>query len=79
MGRWGGRGGWDDGENGFEHTQMHLVAQAVKSLPAMQVTWTPSLGQEDPWGRTWQPPPAFFGFPGGARGKEPACPPAQEM
>ena len=25
-----------------------LVAQAVKSLPAMQETWVQSLGQEDP-------------------------------
>ena len=24
-----------------------LVAQTVKNLPAMQVTWVPSLGQED--------------------------------
>ena len=25
-----------------------LVAQAVKNLPAMQETWTQSLGREDP-------------------------------
>ena len=25
-----------------------LVAQTVKNLPAMQETWVPSLGQEDP-------------------------------
>ena len=25
-----------------------LVAQIVKNLPAMQETWAPSLGQEDP-------------------------------
>ena len=25
-----------------------LVAQMVKSLPTMQETWVPSLGQEDP-------------------------------
>ena len=25
-----------------------LVAQMVKRLPAMQETWVPSLGQEDP-------------------------------
>ena len=33
------------------HTHTHtasLVAQAVKNLPAMQETWVPSLGQEDP-------------------------------
>ena len=27
-----------------------LVAQLVKNLPAMQETWVPSLGQEDPLG-----------------------------
>ena len=26
------------------------VAQMVKNLPAMQETWVPSLGQEDPLG-----------------------------
>ena len=25
-----------------------LVSQMVKNLPAMQETWVPSLGQEDP-------------------------------
>ena len=25
-----------------------LVAQSVKSLPAVQETWVPSLGREDP-------------------------------
>ena len=25
-----------------------LVAQTVKNLPAIQETWVPSLGQEDP-------------------------------
>ena len=29
-------------------TKERLVAQMVKSLPAMQETWVPSLGQEDP-------------------------------
>ena len=28
--------------------QKALVAQMVKSLPAMQDTWVPSLGQEEP-------------------------------
>ena len=28
--------------------QASLVAQKVKSLPAMQETWVQSLGQEDP-------------------------------
>ena len=26
----------------------------------MQETWVRSLGWEDPWGRAWQPPPAFL-------------------
>ena len=29
-------------------TQAYLVAQMVKRLPAMQLTWVRSLGQEDP-------------------------------
>ena len=29
-------------------TQASLVAQMVKRLPAMQETWLPSLGREDP-------------------------------
>ena len=28
-----------------------LVAQTVKNLPAIQETWVPSLGQEDPLGK----------------------------
>ena len=28
--------------------EIFLVAQMVKNLPAMQVTWVQSLGQEDP-------------------------------
>ena len=30
------------------HTGTSLVAQMVKNLPAMQVTWIQSLGWEDP-------------------------------
>ena len=37
-----------------------LVAQPVKNLPAMQETWVPSLGWEDPWRREWQPTPVFM-------------------
>ena len=37
-----------------------LVAQMVKNLPAMRETWVPSLGQEDPWRREWQPTPVFL-------------------
>ena len=32
----------------FTFTQASLVAQSVKSLPAMQETWVRSLDQEDP-------------------------------
>ena len=32
----------------FTHTWGFLVAQMVKNLPAMQETWVPSLGWEDP-------------------------------
>ena len=37
-----------------------LVAQMVKNLPAMQETWVPSLGQEDPLEKEWQTTPAFL-------------------
>ena len=32
----------------FDITWSSLVAQTVKNPPAMQETWIPSLGQEDP-------------------------------
>ena len=38
----------------------------VKNLPAMRETWVRSLGQEDPWGRGWQPTQVFL--PGEFRG-----------
>ena len=43
-----------------------LVAQTVKNLPAIQETWVPSLGWEDPLeeGMAWQPTPVFL--PGGS-------------
>ena len=44
-----------------------LVAQSVKSLPAMQEIWVRSLGQEDPWRRKWQPTPVFL--PGESHGQ----------
>ena len=44
-----------------------LVAQVVKNVPAMQETWVPSLGQEDPWRRAWQPTPVFL--PGESHGQ----------
>ena len=36
------------------------MAQTVKNLPAMQKTWVPSLGWEDPWRREWQPTPLLL-------------------
>ena len=33
---------------GFKFPRASLVAQMVKSLPAMQETWVQSLGQKDP-------------------------------
>ena len=37
------------------------MAQSVKNPPAMQETWVPFLGWEDPLdGRTWQPTPALL-------------------
>ena len=36
------------------------VAQLVKNLPAMQETWVPSLGWEDPWRRNKLPTPVFW-------------------
>ena len=32
----------------------------VKKLPAVQETWVPSLGWEDPWRREWQITPVFL-------------------
>ena len=43
------------------------VAQVVKNLPAMQETRVPSLGQEDPWRRKWQPTLVFL--PGESHGQ----------
>jgi len=39
----------------------------VRNLPAMQETWVPSLGQEDPWRRKWQPILVFM--PGKSHGQ----------
>ena len=44
-----------------------LVAQLVKSLPAMQGTRVPSLGQEDPPEREMAATPGFL--PGESRGQ----------
>ena len=37
-----------------------LVAQMVRSLPAMQESWVWSLGWEDPLEKGWLPTPVFF-------------------
>ena len=47
-----------------------LVAQLVKSPPAMQETPVQFLGQEDPPRRDRLPTPVFLGFPSGSDGKE---------
>ena len=46
---------------------MNLVAQRVERLPAIQETWVPSLGQEDPLRRKWQPTPVLL--PGKSHGQ----------
>ena len=33
---------------------------AQRAAPAMQESWVPSLGWEDPWRREWQPTPVFL-------------------
>ena len=43
-----------------------LVAQMVKSLPAMWEIWVQSLSQEDPLRRKWQPIPVLL--PGKSHG-----------
>ena len=47
--------------------QASLVAQLVKSLPAIQETWVQFLGQEDPLERKWQPSSVFL--PGESHGQ----------
>ena len=50
-----------------------LVAQLVKSPPAMQEILVRFLGQEDPLEKGWLPTPVFLGFPGVSVGKESSC------
>ena len=50
-----------------------LLAQLVKSLPAMQETLVRFLGREDLLEKGWLPTPVFLGFPGGSAGKESTC------
>ena len=49
-----------------QYSLASLVAWMVKNLPAMQETWVPSLGWEDPWRKEWQPTPVFL--PGESHG-----------
>ena len=50
-----------------------LIAQLVKTPPAVQETLVQFLGQEDGWRRDTLPTLVFLGFPGGSAGKESAC------
>ena len=54
-------------EMGYVYNRASLIAQSVKSLPAMQTTWVWFLGREDPRRRKWQPTPVFL--PGGFHGQ----------
>ena len=36
------------------------MAQTVKNPPAVQETWVPSLGWEDPLEKGWLPTPVFW-------------------
>ena len=51
----------------LETIQTFLVAQMVKNQPRIQEIQVQSLGQEDPWGRKWQPTPVFL--PGKSHGQ----------
>ena len=50
-----------------------LIAQLVKSPPAMQETRFDSWVGKIHWRRDRPPTPVFLGFPGGSAGKESAC------
>ena len=52
-----------------------LIAQLVKTLPAMQETrpWFDSWVRKIPWRRDRPPTPVFLGFPCSSAGKESAC------
>ena len=44
----------------YTHERVSLVAQMVKTPPAMQETQVQFLSQEDPWRKEWQPTPLFL-------------------
>ena len=50
------------------HTLVSLVAQLVKNPSAMQETWVPFLGWEDPLEKEMEPTPVFL--PGKLRGQK---------
>ena len=50
-----------------------LIAQLVKSTPAMKETRFNSWVRKIHWRRDRLPTPVFLGFPGGSDGKESAC------
>ena len=55
--------GWEDALEKGKATHSSgasLVAQLVKSPPAMWETWVEFLGWKDPWRRSWQPTPVFL-------------------
>lgn len=66
-GRVDDRGGEEEGgtmrENGFEHTQMYLVAQAVKESRLRAGDLTPSLGREDSLGKDTAAPSSILWLP----------------
>ena len=55
--------GW--GCHGWAWAWASLVTQMVKNLPAMQETWVPSLGQEEPLGSHSSPEQAWWHHPPG--------------
>ena len=55
----------------YTHERVSLVAQMVKTPPAMQETQVQFLSQEDPWRMEWQPILVFLpGEPLGQRSLE---------
>ena len=48
--------GWELGKGETQLYRVSLVAQTIKSLLAMQVTWVGKI----PWRRAWQPTPVFM-------------------
>ena len=56
-----------------QHLEASLIAQLVKSTPAMQETPVQFLGREDPLEKGQLPTPVFLDFPCDSAGKESAC------